>query len=650
MDDVAAADGAAWWSSQRIAPEIARARLSDGRSSVLALGPLDAGPLSSLLAATGVSVVAADASPQLRVVLAADYLDRDLRALNARALEDGCPWMLARPAAAEVLVGPVFTPDRGPCWECLAQRLRIHRQAERVPAAGAPPASPAPVDVPSSLAGIGTGLVASAVIRWLAGQRLGSESLIASLDTRTLRGGHHTVVWRPQCPACGVAEGDGEPVSAPMWLRARAADRLEAGGLRSVAPEITIRRLEHHVSPLTGVVATLAEVETSAEVHVHVAGPELHQHHGEHAGADADGVSGGKGRTGSQARAGALCEALERYSGRFVPQRSRRSGRYADLADVAIAPPDLLHFSAAQYDERDKGNAAAVTMKTHVPEPFDPHDQIDWTPVWSLTGDRERLLPTAFCWYGARVPGSRYCTGDSNGNASGNTVEEAVLHGLLELVERDHAAVWWYNRLRAAPVALRSADAEWLERLRARLARDGQQLWVLDLTADLGIPVAAAVIADEGRDTLELGFGAHPERDRAAVRAVTEVFQMTAGAPSRGLGGGAAGRVRLSEHRFVAPDAACSPVADDSDRAFRGGVDEALSRCRAAVEAQGIELLVLDQTQPDIGLPVVKVVAPGLRHFWPRLGPGRLYDVPVALGRLDRPRAEAELSRTCPVS
>jgi ribosomal protein S12 methylthiotransferase accessory factor YcaO len=57
-----------------------------------------------------------------------------------------------------------------------------------------------------------------------------------------------------------------------------------------------------------------------------------------------------------------------------------------------------------------------------------------------------------------------------------------------------------------------------------------------------------------------------------------------------------------------------------------------------------MEMLVLDQTRPDIGLPVVKVIVPGLRHFWRRLGPGRLYDVPVKLGWLEKPLAEEKLN------
>ncbi|MER6796420.1 YcaO-like family protein, partial [Amycolatopsis mediterranei] len=65
---------------------------------------------------------------------------------------------------------------------------------------------------------------------------------------------------------------------------------------------------------------------------------------------------------------------------------------------------------------------------------------------------------------------------------------------------------------------------------------------------------------------------------------------------------------------------------------------------QARLEAAGLEVFVLDQTRPDIGLPVVKVIVPGLRGFWGRFAPGRLYDVPVRLGRLAEPTAYEDLN------
>ena len=62
------------------------------------------------------------------------------------------------------------------------------------------------------------------------------------------------------------------------------------------------------------------------------------------------------------------------------------------------------------------------------------------------------------------------------------------------------------------------------------------------------------------------------------------------------------------------------------------------------LRGKGMELLVLDQTRPDVGLPVVKVVVPGLRPHWARYAPGRLFDVPVQLGRLAAPTPYEDLN------
>jgi ribosomal protein S12 methylthiotransferase accessory factor len=69
-----------------------------------------------------------------------------------------------------------------------------------------------------------------------------------------------------------------------------------------------------------------------------------------------------------------------------------------------------------------------------------------------------------------------------------------------------------------------------------------------------------------------------------------------------------------------------------------------VEECRAMVESRGMEFLVLDQTRPDIGMPVVRVIVPGMRHFWARFAPGRLYDVPLRLGKLDKMLHESELN------
>jgi hypothetical protein len=64
----------------------------------------------------------------------------------------------------------------------------------------------------------------------------------------------------------------------------------------------------------------------------------------------------------------------------------------------------------------------------------------------------------------------------------------------------------------------------------------------------------------------------------------------------------------------------------------------------ALLAEHGMETLVLNQTRPDVGLAVVKVIVPGLRHYWARFAPGRLFDVPVATGRLTEPTRFSDLN------
>ena len=66
--------------------------------------------------------------------------------------------------------------------------------------------------------------------------------------------------------------------------------------------------------------------------------------------------------------------------------------------------------------------------------------------------------------------------------------------------------------------------------------------------------------------------------------------------------------------------------------------------CMDLLKDKNLDMMVLDLTRPDVRLPVVKVVVPGLRHYWQQFGPGRLYDVPVQMGWLDKPRDESEMN------
>ncbi len=237
-------------------------------------------------------------------------------------------------------------------------------------------------------------------------------------------------------------------------------------------------------------------------------------------------------------------------------------------------------------------------------------------------------------------------------------IEEAVLQGFLELVERDGVAIWWYNRIARPRVDIRLWNDWALDRMMGRFAELGRETWAIDLTTDLGIPTFAAVscMAGSPRTQVLLGFGAHLDAQIALRRAVTELVQSLPGVvagesrPASPEDPHAAAfdwfaTATIEDHRHLAPDPAARALTPDDYRLRRmTDLLDAIEYCVEAARAQGLETLVLDQTRQDVGLAVAKVFVPGLRHFWPRFAPGRLYDTPVELGWRSRALEESELN------
>jgi len=649
---------AALWSSQHVAPATAVQRLLQRPVVVAAFG-VEAGPFRGLLQSLHVRL--ADEGPP-DVVLTDSVWRSEVQDCNAAALREGRPWLLVKPVGRQVWVGPLFRPGTTGCWECLAQRLRANfpvaaylqgRNGHAGTIAQNRTATPATLQV-------ALGLAANAVASWVVrGEVPELDGKLQTLDLPTWRLQAHTLIRLPFCPACGSGE---RRCFQPPVLTPHKKTYTSDGGHRVVSPEETLARNGYHVSPITGAVPLLERAAPANDgvLHVYVAGNNsarpsrtLGQLR-----CDLRTMNAGKGTSDVQARASALCEGLERYSGVFRGDEPRRPARLADLGDAAVPLKDCLLFSERQYRERESRNADTGRF-SFIPVPFDPESVVEWSPVWSLTRGEVRYLPTAFCYYDYPQPDERtYCIACSNGCAAGNTLEEAILQGFLELVERDAVALWWYNRVRRPGVDLDRFGENYLDRLRAFLHEHGREFWVLDLTADLGIPVFASITrrTDGQPEQIVPGFGAHLDPKIALLRAVTEMNQMLS-SPLLGrkeLGGAKEPMDPETAHWLETATVANQPyllpaeglplAAVSSGPAWSDDVADDVRACQALVERARMELLVLDQTRPEVGLPVAKVIVPGLRHFWARLAPGRLYDVPVQLGWLTRPLAEQELN------
>ncbi|HEU4535508.1 MAG TPA: TOMM precursor leader peptide-binding protein, partial [Polyangiaceae bacterium] len=600
----------------------------------------------------------------------------ELAAINDRALRLGAPWCLIKPVGVMPLVGPVFAPGAGPCWACLAFWVRTNRPVEelvrrRGERDGPTPAPRALLEASARMACVlgalalaralaavaGTGSAGaagngsagaagtgSAVVATGTGLAPALSSQLLALDLASLQTEAHAVVKRPQCPACGDAGLMAAVGERPIALRPVPKTEADPGGYRRLPPRLTYERWRHLVSPITGAVTHVTPMpgrDTELRA-VYASGYMVCPRDGVPSANVFDKPCAGKGRDADQARVGALAEALERYSGVYQGDEARVRASLDELGPAALVPGELLGFSAAQYGARDRLNARA-DRRQWVPEPLDPATPIDWTPAWSLSRGERRYVPLTYCYAEAPAEcGVAFCRPCGNGVAAGTCFEEALLQALLELCERDAVAVWWYNRIAHSAVDLDGFGDAYFDAVRADYARLGWSIWALDLTHDLRLPTYAALAHHADADRFAIGFGCHLDSRLAAQRALTELNQVFDPAGSRKAPWGQ-GPLRSRDYLFPRPDR--PPVsAQRHPRAAGADLRADVEQCLGRLADAGLEVVVVDKSRPDLGVHVAQAIVPGLRHIWPRFGPGRLYEVPVALGWLPRPLGEGELN------
>jgi oxazoline/thiazoline synthase len=653
----AASDGilAGYWASIGLPPEEAERNLANHKVRIEAIDVKGAAELTSALSKLGVRVV--NRSPDLTITLVNDYLERQLAELNQKRVADNTPWLLVQPSGVFPLVGPLFRPGHTACWTCLFDRMIRNREIKGfLDRGGARAVAVSPL-ARNTVGQTAIQFAAVEIAKAIAtGFRTDMHDHITSFDLTGSAISKHYVAARPQCPTCGNKKLL-NPRRAPEPIKLGPGSKLliTSGGYRTVTSRATVARFKRHVSPLTGVVKRLERIEADLPMNTNY----FAQHNFSAPAQSVDqlragltGGSFGKGSTAEQGEASALMEAIERYSGIFQGDEIRATKRFTDFPEGdAIKPNDILLFSDAQYEIRHDHTHHDDTQPA--PDPFDPTAKIEWSPVWSLRDNKFRYIPTSQLYF--FYSGPRPFQADSNGCAAGNTLEEAIVQGFLELVERDSYAIWWYNRSQRAEVDLDHFEDSYVSDLRSQFTDAGRKLWVLDITSDLGVPTFVAIMhwIQDGHENIEFGSGAHFDPRIALLRAMTELSQFL----SIGLMGGGSGEkptldgvtpLKLEDYPFLLPAQNPIPRPELGMPIPRSTTRQQVDACVEIMRRAGHDFLVLDQTRPDVGVSVVRVVAPGLRHFYRRFAPGRLYDVPVKLGLRDQPIPEHELTPFLP--
>ncbi len=322
--------------------------------------------------------------------------------------------------------------------------------------------------------------------------------------------------------------------------------------------------------------------------------------------------------------------SLSVFQGKGLDRDAAQVSAVMEAVETWCAEQITAPLKFASIDEmmptHDLADLARLPLMT--PEGVDPAQPFLWIEADDLPTGARRWLPFELVHANYAQPEPAHSGGflsTTNGLASGNTRDEAVLHGLMEVIERDALTLW-----KLGPQAWDGATALALDTVDDPACRDildqfksaGIDVMAWDARSDLGVPCFLALICDRESEpgVAEFGGGAHPAPEIALLRALTEAAQarltFISGA-REDIGDDAYTRAaqtdRQAQARAIidaqAPALAFSQIKSCETETFAGDITVTLDRL---AEVGITEVLTVDIGIPGLPFAVVRTVVPGL--------------------------------------
>jgi ribosomal protein S12 methylthiotransferase accessory factor len=297
------------------------------------------------------------------------------------------------------------------------------------------------------------------------------------------------------------------------------------------------------------------------------------------------------------------------------------------LSQLQTADDELLAGDAA-VPAGKPGSQAQTFLTALAAHRMRPEGELSLHCATRLGDDSEVLWPADLC---LRRPLSEREINPpfplSSGSAAGTSWHAAALHGMLELIERDAASLWWRGGRRAGWIAPEHEASEMATALLSRLRQgaSARRSWLLDITTDLGVPCVVSVSCLQDGFGLALGLAARPTLAAAARSAVLEMCQLelalaVVDAKCRERGEAALNERDLTHRRraTLINANACALLQPGSPRTNHMALErsdpaEALRIIAERLAHSGIESLALDLTRAMFEIPVARVMAPALQ-------------------------------------
>ncbi|MEL7662707.1 MAG: YcaO-related McrA-glycine thioamidation protein [Methanosarcina mazei] len=325
-------------------------------------------------------------------------------------------------------------------------------------------------------------------------------------------------------------------------------------------------------------------------------------------------IYSGKGSTEQRARISAIMESFERCL-------AERPGLNANIAGDISAPALVESYLNARenYVTLDPGSLL-------LSQPYNPSSLLEWVGAYDLLNKEEVFVSANAVYHPYDSPGQcqKLFLSNTNGLASGNVLEEAILHGLLEVIERDAISTAQFTRDLGKEIVLTEEDG-YLYELSRKFKDSGIDLKIWLVPTDTGIPTIIAATDDvklKDPALLVMGAGSHLKPEIAVARAITEaaqsrVVQIQGAREDTDREGfirsvGYDRMKRLNWFWFEEGEKiSLSEVQDISKRSPAENIGVILEKLKGLTE----KVLVVDLSREEVAVPVVRVIIPGFELF-----------------------------------
>jgi ribosomal protein S12 methylthiotransferase accessory factor len=567
-----------------------------------------------------------------------------------------------------VLVGPLERPHYPGCVSCLRQRWENSVRRTRLRTAlelQVKPLHPAHVtlsmttDELSRLGDLVRGEIES-VLKG-GGDTVGHVALYRrnrQVRLVPLLPSHH-------CPRCAPLPDDCQELGS-MDLKSQAAEDKEGLRARRVEPDDV---LSLYVDRDLGYISEFGEeckegfVRASAFIQTK-SGQQI--------------AGYGSAMASISARQTAVLEAIERSCS--ITAVNRRPVVYAPYDELRDRAVDPQHFGL--HDD-------AIYTSHPFLKPYQPERPYSFIWAYSTRHKAPVLVPEQIAYFGPTRDTSRFVKESTSGCALGGSLEEAVLHGVFEVLERDGLLNMWYARMPVPELALGAGAPDDVDEIHRAIASKGYRVRFFNLSHDIGIPAIMAVAVNLRNVVPKVvsGSSCHIHPYQAVLGALRELFvqvQHMEGIPEDRQRQGLAmiadpAKIHgILDHVLASalPEAygKWSFLLDNRDGQTIQSIDEAFSSARhryrvdtgdigtvlqvvlSDIHGLGFDVIVVNQTSVEAaagGFHVVKALIPGMTpitfgHQSRRLkGLQRVFELPKRLGYQTRVLTVADLNPDC---